>query len=335
MPEIDNTLLLKLLSIPSLFFLCFIFGIFPYTIKKCRMNDAFLSYANTFSGGLFFGIGQFHLLSEGAEKLSKFTSIPLPYFLVSVGYSFILFIQKVIFGYLVPNAEEYLTKNTHQQNQMARNYEIENGNENNNFENEDEEEKQENDKEDKGTQLFIYNAAEDNAKENINSSTRNTTIDSIEKQILQKKKLSGFIMLLALSIHGMFECLALGIQVDFNNTLFLFIALMIHKWAEAFALGIFFVQARLIKKHYYLLILLFASIGPIGVSLGIFLSKTTNELVEGVFLCISTGTFLYVACSEVIVEEFSTPKKRYLKFSLYLLGAILAAGLTLFEHFLE
>ena len=57
--------------------------------------------------------------------------------------------------------------------------------------------------------------------------------------------------LLALSIHGMFECLALGIQVNFNNTLFLFIALMIHKWAEAFALGIFFVQARLIKKHYY------------------------------------------------------------------------------------
>ena len=189
MSEIDNTLLLKLLSIPSLFFLCFIFGIFPYIIKKCRMNDAFLSYANTFSGGLFFGIGQFHLLSEGAEKLSKFTSIPLPYFLVSVGYSFILFIQKVIFGYLVPNAEEYLTKNTHQQNQMARNYEIENGNENNNFENEDEEEKEENDKEDKGTQLFIYNAAEDNAKENINSSTRNTTIDSIEKQILQKKKI--------------------------------------------------------------------------------------------------------------------------------------------------
>ena len=63
--------------------------------------------------------------------------------------------------------------------------------------------------------------------------------------------------------------------------------------------------------------------------------KANSELVEGVFLCISTGTFLYVACSEVIVEEFSTPKKRYLKFSLYLLGVILAAGLTLFEHFLE
>ena len=156
--------------------------------------------------------------------------------------------------------------------------------------------------------------------------------DSIELKILQKKKLSGFIMLLALSIHGLFECLALGIQNNSKNTLFLFIALMIHKWAEAFSLGIFFVQAKLAKKNYYLLIIFFAIIGPIGVILGIILSKTANEFVEGVFLCISTGTFLYVACSEVIVEEFSTPEKRYLKFFLYLIGTIFAAGLTLFEY---
>ena len=57
----DLTLKIKIISIPSLFLLCFLFGIFPYIIKKCRMNNSFLSYANTFSGGLFFGIGIFHL----------------------------------------------------------------------------------------------------------------------------------------------------------------------------------------------------------------------------------------------------------------------------------
>ena len=168
-------------------------------------------------------------------------------------------------------------------------------------------------------------------KIDINSSSR-TTSESSEQRIIKKKKLSGFIMLLALSIHGLFECLSLGIQTDFEDTVFLFIALMIHKWSEAFTLGIFFVKANLAKKTFYLLILLFASIGPFGIVLGIILAETTSEFIEGIFLSISTGTFIYVACSEVIVEEFSEPAKRYKKFLLYFFGVILAAGLALFEE---
>ena len=328
----DLTLKIKIISIPSLFLLCFLFGIFPYIIKKCRMNNSFLSYANTFSGGLFFGIGIFHLLSEGVEKLSKYSDLPIPYFLASLGYSFILFIQKVIFGYLVPNAENYLKKDEKQQMSLEYNFET------HNFEEEDENEENENidgKNNQNDIKLNLLIQKEDNNQIDVNCSTnttRTTTADSIELKILQKKKLSGFIMLLALSIHGLFECLALGIQNNSKNTLFLFIALMIHKWAEAFSLGIFFVQAKLAKKNYYLLIIFFAIIGPIGVLLGIILSKTANEFIEGVFLCISTGTFLYVACSEVIVEEFSTPDKRYLKFFLYLIGTVFAGGLTLLEY---
>jgi zinc transporter 1/2/3 len=328
----DLTLKIKIISIPSLFLLCFLFGIFPYMIKKCRMNNSFLNYANTFSGGLFFGIGIFHLLSEGVEKLSKYSNLPIPYFLASLGYSFILFIQKVIFGYLVPNAENYLKKDKQQQMNLEYNIEghqFEEEEHNNEIENIDDKNNENNIK----LSLLIQN--DNDNKIDVNDSTnttRTTTADSIELKILQKKKLSGFIMLLALSIHGLFECLALGIQNNSKNTLFLFIALMIHKWAEAFSLGIFFVQAKLAKKNYYLLIIFFAIIGPIGVLLGIILCKTANEFIEGVFLCISTGTFLYVACSEVIVEEFSSPDKRYLKFFLYLLGTIFAAVLTLFEY---
>ena len=332
--DTDWTLRIKILSIPSLFLLCFSFGIFPYCIKKCRSNNSFLSYANTFSGGLFFGIGQFHLLAEGVEKLLKYSTLPIPYFLAALGYSFILFIQKVIFGYIVPNAEEFLKKDQKQQKIMENDFEVNHFHENN-FENEEnEEENIKTEKEENMKRLSLIVSTEENndIKLDVNNSTRTTAADSVELKIIQKKKLSGFIMLLALSIHGLFECLALGIQTDYKNTLFLFIALMIHKWAEAFALGIFFVQAKLEQKNFYLLILFFSLVGPIGVFLGIILSKTTSEFVEGVFLCISTGTFLYVACSEVIVEEFSTPVKRYLKFFLYLIGGIFAAGLTLFEY---
>ena len=332
----DSNLIIKIISIPCLFILMFGFGIMPFAIKKCRMNEAFLSYANTFSGGLFFGIGQFHLLNEGVEKLSRYSKIPYPYFLAATGYSLILFLQKVVFGYIVPSAEQNLDSKDKIEGLLS-------------------------DSEDDETKPSIVKGAE-NSNDKINASSSSldksdfifespdnprTSLDPntlLSEQInkntnedltLKKKKLSAFILLLSLSIHGLFECLALGIQTVYKKTLFLFIALMIHKWAEAFALGILFVKAKFSKKFFYLIIILFSVVGPIGVAIGIVLAETAGELVEGIFLSISTGTFLYVACSEVIIEEFSTPEKRYIKFGLYLVGCVFAAGLSLLEYFFE
>ena len=331
--EVDSNLILKLISIPSLFLLCFIFGILPYAIKKCRMNESFLSYANTFSGGLFFGIGQFHLLAEGVEKLSKYYNLPLPYFLSAGGYSLILFIQKVIFGNVVPSATQNLQSlpNIPSSDKLGG---LLNENEESDFEKTNDDIKLNN------PNLKMS----DNSADNINSSSssipkidsNNVTMSSASEELsIKKKKVSAFIMLLSLSIHGLFECLALGIQTNYNNALFLFIALMIHKWAEAFAIGILFVKAKFTKKFFYLIIFAFALIGPIGVAIGIVLASTADEFIEGIFLSISTGTFLYVACSEVIIEEFSNPEKRYLKYFLYLLGCIFAVGLTMLEFYME
>ena len=331
----DSNLIIKIISIPCLFLLMFVFGIMPFAIKKCRMNEAFLSFANTFSGGLFFGIGQFHLLNEGVEKLQKYSHLPYPYFLAAGGYSLILFLQKVVFGYIVPSAEQ-------------------------NLENKDKIEGLLNENEDSDDSKPSIVKPNDNSLDNINNLSTSsleksdfilespdnprTSVDPntlLNEQInrenlnLKKKKLSAFILLLSLSIHGLFECLALGIQTVYKKTLFLFIALMIHKWAEAFALGILFVKAKFSTKFFYLIIILFSIVGPVGVGVGIVLAETAGELVEGIFLSISTGTFLYVACSEVIIEEFSTPKKRYLKFALYLVGCVFAAGLSLMEYFFE
>ena len=332
----DPNLLVKIISIPCLFVLMFAFGIMPFAIKKCRMNEAFLSYANTFSGGLFFGIGQFHLLNEGVEKLSRYSKIPYPYFLAATGYSLILFLQKVVFGYIVPSAEQNLDSKDKIEGLLS-------------------------DSEDDETKPSIVKGAE-NSNDKINASSSSidksdfifenpdnprTSVDpntllneqinknNNEELTLKKKKLSAFILLLSLSIHGLFECLALGIQTVYKKTLFLFIALMIHIWAEAFALGILFVKAKFSKKFFYLIIILFSIVGPVGVGIGIVLAETAGELVEGIFLSISTGTFLYVACSEVIIEEFSTPEKRYIKFGLYLVGCVFAAGLSLLEYFFE
>ena len=51
-----------------------------------------------------------------------------------------------------------------------------------------------------------------------------------------KSNLTPFLLLIALSLHGFFEGVALGIQKDSQDVMFLAIAILSHKWAEAFTL---------------------------------------------------------------------------------------------------
>lgn len=55
-------------------------------------------------------------------------------------------------------------------------------------------------------------------------------------KIAGHSRITPFVLLLALSIHGLFEGLALGLQGSFNEALFLLICIMTHKWAEGFTL---------------------------------------------------------------------------------------------------
>lgn len=53
-----------------------------------------------------------------------------------------------------------------------------------------------------------------------------------------------------------------------------------------------------------------------------------------IFNTLAGGTFIYIACSEVIVEEFSVGKNRWTKALFFLLGAgsILLLGLLEGHH---
>lgn len=64
-------------------------------------------FANSFSSGIFLGVGIFHLLPEAAEKFedyfedngieSKITKMPLAFIIAFFAYTLILFIEKIAF----------------------------------------------------------------------------------------------------------------------------------------------------------------------------------------------------------------------------------------------
>lgn len=78
------------------------------------------------------------------------------------------------------------------------------------------------------------------------------------------------------------------------------------------------------------MMILFTIFTPLGICLGMILLEKSTFL-EGIFLAISAGTFLYISASEVIVEEFAITKYRYEKFILFLSGSLFAFLLVYFE----
>ena len=142
--------------------------------------------------------------------------------------------------------------------------------------------------------------------------------------------ITPYILLIALSVHGIFEGIALGVMNTVKECSILFSAIILHKWAAAFALGISFYKSGTEKDLFIKMILLFTSFGPLGIIIGMIFSDAGN-LIKGIMLSISAGTFIYVAASEVIVEEFSLSKKTNIKFLWFLFGGLLTFILTFIE----
>ena len=112
-------------------------------------------------------------------------------------------------------------------------------------------------------------------------------------------------------MHAIFEGIALGLSKEFSATLNIMLALILHKPAASFSLGVSitksFKSENDVKKG-ILLLSLFALATPIGIMLGMALQHS-SDMVEIIFSSFAGGTFLYISASEVIVEEFSMPDR--------------------------
>ena len=99
----------KLFSSLIVAIITFSFGLLPLFFTNFRQGTIILKYANPFSGGIFIGIGLFHLLPEASYnfdqyyktiegKSSFFYGFPMSYFIVFLTYSFVLYLEKVAFS---------------------------------------------------------------------------------------------------------------------------------------------------------------------------------------------------------------------------------------------
>ena len=137
----------------------------------------------------------------------------------------------------------------------------------------------------------------------------------------------SFILLAALSLHSVFEGLAVGLQPSTHQVLQIFIALVLHKCILAFSLGLNLVQSKLSISAIIKSNLTFCVMSPLGIGIGIaitdFTDSLASSLVSGILQGLASGTFLYIVFLEILPYELSAKRRypnRMLKVLLLLLG---------------
>lgn len=128
----------------------------------------------------------------------------------------------------------------------------------------------------------------------------------------------------------MFEGLAIGIETEPIKVLSIALAVCCHKWAEGLTLGLAFKKAGVDLKTSTIMIAIQAVMNPIGVAIGWILSDQGN-LITGIFMSISAGTFIYIATLEVLVEEFNVKRYKVPKYFFFLLAIGFISSLWFIE----
>ena len=325
-----NNFILKICSIFFLLLISISFGFMPYFITACRKSNKFLSLSNSFSAGIFLGLGFFHILPEAAELLHEKTEFPLAYVCCFLSYALNLFIDKIIFG----ESHDMLHGGHNHEFEHEKNEDERNEHFKKNKENEDNLDNNENKEEKQILDIKINQKHVDSNNSSLKNmltyKLKNTNEENFFKPSNKRSSIS-YLLLLALGFHGLFEGISLGIQQTTKGTFFLFLAIILHKWAAALTLGISFVKSGVSQKEFVINIFIFSFITPIGISIGMILTTMSNDLMAGIFLSISVGTFIYIACSEIIIHEFSKKENKYIKFFCFILGAGMVLSLNTME----
>ncbi|KAM7405833.1 hypothetical protein PAMP_000253 [Pampus punctatissimus] len=141
----------------------------------------------------------------------------------------------------------------------------------------------------------------------------------------------SFMLFLSLSLHSVFEGLAIGLQNTDSKVLEICIAILVHKSIIVFSLSVKLVQSAVRPLWVVAYIGVFATMSPIGIGIGISVMEArlaAGALIQAVLEGLAAGTFVYITFLEILPHELNSPGKQILKMLFILLGFSVMAGLT-------
>lgn len=139
----------------------------------------------------------------------------------------------------------------------------------------------------------------------------------------------GLGIILALSLHELFEGMAIGLEGSVSTVWFMFGAVAAHKLVLAFCVGMELLVARTRGSLAIIYLVTFSIVTPIGIGVGLGISHQVApghpSLPSGILQGIACGTLLYVVFFEILTENHS----RWLSMLATVAGFALMFGLQI------
>lgn len=139
----------------------------------------------------------------------------------------------------------------------------------------------------------------------------------------------GLLVVLALSIHELFEGLSVGLESSAHTVWYMFGAVSAHKLVIAFCIGVELITSGLKTLFVIVFVFMFAVVSPIGIGIGILVSTThdsSTTIVSVILQGLACGTLMYVVFFEILQGDKRSGMKQYAGI---LLGFSIMFGLTL------
>ena len=158
-------------------------------------------------------------------------------------------------------------------------------------------------------------------------------IDASSEQIpgAQNSKPAAILVAVALSFQVFVEGVGLGSEVEIESGFQKAISLIINSSTISLALGAALIKAGFAKRQLIIILTCFTLIAPIGMVVGMASGGEMHPIINVLLLALSTGFYLYFACSEVISKEFHHGKDIVLKIIAILIGLAIILGLVFIE----
>ncbi|KAK2913403.1 hypothetical protein Q8A67_001802 [Cirrhinus molitorella] len=141
----------------------------------------------------------------------------------------------------------------------------------------------------------------------------------------------SFMLFLSLSLHSVFEGLAIGLQTTDTKVLEICIAILVHKSIIVFSLSVKLVQSAVKPLWVALYVTVFAVMSPLGIGIGITVIEAQLEagaFIQAVLEGLAAGTFVYITFLEILPHELNSPERPLLKVFFLLCGFSVMAGLS-------
>jgi len=142
--------------------------------------------------------------------------------------------------------------------------------------------------------------------QNSNSPDESHILESNTHHNHAESTIRDFLTTLALSLHAVFEGMAVGLEKTTTDVWTLYAGIAMHKYVLSFCLGLeLFTGSGRANRFWVNLgyILLYALMSPIGIGVGIAVTQEANETLSGVLSALAAGTLIYVSMFEIIQRE--------------------------------